>query len=59
MIYSLFLAYHIYGMIRRFYQLCVRFILLFVVIFLIIANWQKLYISFTLYRNFCFLSLNF
>ena len=41
MIRSLFLVYHIYGMIRSLYQLCVKCILFCVVVYVVIVSRQR------------------
>ena len=54
MIYSLFLAYHIYGMICSFYQLCIRGILFYVFIYIMIASQQKTIYFFYFIPRFLF-----
>ena len=51
MIRRLFLAYHIYGMIRSLYQLYVRYILFCVIVCIMIASRQKtIYFSYFVSR---------
>ena len=62
MIYSLFLVYHIYEMIRSFYQLYIRCVLFSIIVYVVIARRQKtIYFSYFvprfLFSLFTFLNI--